>query len=209
MKNNFFSAFINRLYKKNLGESNGFVWFSIATIIFVYIICHFRSPLLKHSFFRDRLIHDFVAEVQRTQTFDVQKFWQLRDQLGAVITYNPSSLEPQSILEFKLLPEESTTLFDYSAPGLVSKESLVIASEIESLVPAEIDGRVLYQDMSTLMYQENNADIIRIIQVQHFEEMQKHNGMIDYRELKQDLRNRLWLTSTEVTVSPNFDFDSH
>lgn len=177
-------------------------------MLILLAVLHFRSPFLQVSSVRDDKIHTFITDAQTKQTFDAQKFWQLRDQLGAVVTYNPDYLNPQSIFEFREIPEKSVQLFEYTAPELHSTESLILPSERESFVPSNEEGRIVYQDSHVVVGADQETNTLSIWQVYPFEEMKNNNGMIDYRELHQDLSNRLWVTQTNITVSPDFDFET-
>lgn len=208
MKKTFFSAFIDQLYKKNQANSSGVVWLAVGVVVVMLIAIQFRSPLIQVPSIRDSIIFEFVTDTQVAQQFDSQNFWQLRDKLGAVSTYNPLYLDPQSIFEFKEIPDQTIELFEYNASGLQSKELLVMPSDEAAIRNFSSTGKVVYQDAETTITTNQGENSVSILQVYPFEEMPKNNGMIDYRELRQDLTNRLWVTQTVVTVSPNFNFES-
>lgn len=202
MKNNFFNDFIQQLYKKNLLDSRAGIGLVIVLVVAAFVVFEFRSPILLIPAMRDAAVKQLVTDTEHNHQLDIQQLWELRDRLGAKITYNQDYLEPHSILQFKAIPDATVQLLHYSGHNVVSTEYLVPATAQE--LPFEEKGTAIYQDDSTEITQDQAANTINIYTILSYADMKKQNGMIDYNQTKQDLASRKWVTITTFTVSPNF-----
>jgi hypothetical protein len=204
MKNALLNFSIARLYKKSPQDSSMGIWVLILIVIALFVLLQFRSPLLLIPFIRDAKIEKLITDTVHNKELDVQQLWQLRDQLGAKVTYNPDYLEPHSIFQLKEIPEKDVQLFQYSGNGVVSTEYLVTSYEIRP--PIRYPGEPVLMAGSLLIYYDSIDQKVYIRTEQTFDSMKKNNGMVDYRELEQDLSRKVWVIETVFDVSPNFRF---
>lgn len=176
----------------------------VTTLVLVvaFLALEFRSPLLLLTPIREWYIKKLIVSTQKQQQLDMQELWQLRDRLGATITYNQDYLEPHSILQFKHIPDSTVRLFSYQGHGVTSEEYLVSATASASLIDPQ--GDTLYQDAATTITVDRFSHVVHIYTALPFTDMKKHNGMIDYNETKQDLSNKIWVTQTAFIVSSGF-----
>lgn len=180
---------------------------STILLVVLYIVLQPRSFVHANPVITDQTIKKFVENVQLSGKLDIDTFWQMRDQLGVILTYDEQNIEPYSILHLKKLNEAINLLVSYQGKEIISKEYLISNEKMAELQQENFPGRVVFQDETSLISFDDTQDKIYLRSILSFEEMKHHNGVIDYQVLEEDLSEKFWLIETEISISPNFSLE--
>ncbi|PIY79498.1 MAG: hypothetical protein COY81_02225 [Candidatus Pacebacteria bacterium CG_4_10_14_0_8_um_filter_43_12] len=204
MKNCFRSFTLSGLYRKSDSQSSSFLWLAITLIVVAFLTLQPRSLLMSSTVVRQWKLQHFVDQVINNQSFDINQFWQLRDEMGGIIEYNPSALEPYSILHLKKMEASPSLLLTVSGPQFVSKEFLFKGNDLSLISDDMRTEKIIFQNQETVMTLNFSTHQLHIKNIFPFEKMKDYNGVIDNQLLAEDLSDWRWLVETNFTVSPNF-----
>lgn len=151
------------------------------------------------SWQRDRVYNHFVSQVQMQQKIDAQTFWQFREFYSpGEFTFNPDAVGVYQTLRITTLSGPETRLLTFTAPHLISNDSIITTPDIYQQKIANIP-EPLYQDESSVIYETDDNEVNLIFYLA-IDEMMAANGFFDYLPAERELlQGKYWLNQTTLT----------
>lgn len=172
--------------------------FFITVSVIIFSITVLRHP----SFSRQQMFSEFEDKLKINQ-FDVEEYWKFRERFSpGSFTRNEENVDFFANFRITSVEDELTPLFYYESKNLRSLDALVSASPNDVLenFKKEFTGEIIAEGDSYILIKETEKEYVFAF-VRSTDEMQKVNGMFDYKSSERKLlEEKNWYNATYINL---------
>lgn len=194
--------------KQNGRISSSPLWLSTLLVVMLILCFILLTPGISSSVLplrRDNLIKEFTLQLVQKRLLDPQEYWKFREFYSpGYFDYNKKGLSDSLRSQFITTIGIPTSLSSgsvfliYHSPKLSSVDLLVNKQDLRTIMnPNFTPKHVIYQDTSTLMYEEQES--YKLIFIKPITQMRTAVGFFDYDAGDKNLLDgKAWLNLTEI-----------